>query len=183
MRTSALLAVLTIPLAFACGQGSGSFDQAQKDALAVEIRETLIGLTEAMNSHDPEELFKYYRNSEEFLFLGCTDFMLGWSAFSPRVESYYAQKTDVVFNQEVVRIQLLSPTVAAVALRGGSTDSEALFWTEVLVKEGGGWVIAHEHQSWPGCSPPAAAHPFTTMEEMTEIGVADTIGLEGGGGR
>ena len=190
MQNVVFPATFLMLLTVACTPGGGGLDDTRKEALRSEVEETLAGLTEAMNGHDSEEVLEYFRESEEFLYLGCTDFLLGWEAFSRRAGMYYVANPEVVFQQEVVRIQVLSPTVAVAAIRGGSTDAEALFWTEVLVKEDGNWVITHEHESWPGCSPPTAAHPFTTMEEMTEMGGLDsfgtrldTIGAEGGSSR
>jgi hypothetical protein len=180
MRYNALLASLSILLTAACDPVP--FDQAQKDAIATEVEETLAGLTEAMNAHDSDRVFAYFRNSEEFLYLGCTDFLIGWDAYSRRAGPYYAANPDATVQQGVVRTQVLSPTVAVVALRGSSTLSEALFWTEVLVKEDGRWVIAHEHESWPGCSPPSEPHPFTTMEEMPGMAELDSIGSGKGAG-
>ena len=182
MRYSAVLASLSILLTVACEPGSAPFGQAQKDAIALEVEETLAGLTEAMNAHDRDRVFAYFRNSEEFLYLGCTDILLGWDAYSRFAGPFYAANPDVTIQQGVVRTQVLSPTVAVVALRGSSTVSEALFWTEVLVKEDGRWVIVHEHESWPGCSPPSEPHPFTTPGEMTGIGELDSMGPEGGAG-
>jgi hypothetical protein len=154
--------------------------QVQKDALVVEAMEAIDSLTAAMNSHDPDRVMGYFRQSEEFLYLGCTDFMLGWDTFSPRLWSYTVANPQVTFQRDVVAVQVLSPTVAVAALRGASTEAEALFWTEVLVKEDGAWLVAQEHESWPGCPPPPMAHPFTTMEEMTEMGGLDTIAPSGG---
>ena len=183
MRNAALLAFLAIPLAVACSPEPEPFTQAQKNALAVEVRETLSGLTDAMNSHDPDSVMAYFRQSEEFLYLGCTYFMLGWETFSPRVWSYYIANPTVTFQQEVIRVQVLSPTVAVAALQGASSEAEALFWTEVLVKEDGAWHIAHEHESWPGCSPPSNPHPLTAAEDTTGLGELDSIGSgEGAGG-
>lgn len=180
MRTGPFLSVALTLLSGACQPQAESFSEAQRAVLAAEVEETLGQLTEAMNSHDPDRVLGYFRNSEEFLYLGCTDFLMGWGTFSSRVGPYYASDSTRSFQQDIVRTQVLSPTVAVVALRGSSSEADALFWTEVLVKENGRWVIAHEHESWPGCSPPSEAHPFTTMEEM--VGGTDTTTGEGGPG-
>ena len=182
MRIAALLLVPAISLAVGCNPEEGGLTQAETDLLVVEVAETLDGMTEAMNSHDPDRVAAYFRQSEKFLYLGCTDFMLGWETFSPRLWSYTVANPYVTFQREPVSIQILSPTAAVAALRGSSTEADALFWTEVLVKEDGSWRIAQEHESWPGCPPPSVPHPFTSMEEMTEIGAADTITSEGGAG-
>ena len=166
MRTGVLLAFLPLILATACRSDGESFGQEQAEALEVEVRETLAGLTEAMNQHDPDRVLGYYKESERFLYLGCTYFMLGWETFSPRAWSYHVANPQVVFHQEVVEVQVVGPTVAVAALQGGSSEAEALFWTEVLVKEDGAWKITYEHESWPGCPPPPTPHPFTTGEDM-----------------
>ena len=178
MRRFVWLALFSLPLAFACTPKPEPLTQSVKDALTVEVMEAIDSLTEALNSHDPDRVVGYFRQSEEFLYLGCTDFMLGWSTFSPRIWSYTVANPHVTFQRDVVRVQILSPTVAVAALRGASTEAEALFWTEVLVKESGKWLIAQEHESWPGCPPPPVAHPFTTTEEMTGPSGSDTIGLK-----
>jgi len=142
--------------------------QEEVAVLTQEVAETLAGLTEAMNSHDPERVFSFYRQDESFFYLGCTDILFGWGTFSSRVGPYYTRSTDVIFEQELLSIQILTPTVAVVALRGHSTEAEALFWTEVLQKgEDGRWLITYEHESWPGCSVPTGAHMGTEgMREM-----------------
>ena len=161
--------ILAFLAAAACTRGPVPLDQVRKDAIRVEVEETLAGLTEAMNAHDPDAVLGYFRASQEFLYLGCTEVVLGWDAYSRRAGMYHLANPEVVFEQEVVHIQVLSQDVVVAAIRGGSTDADALFWTEVLVREDGDWVIAHEHESWPGCSPPSAPHPFTTMDDMTGV--------------
>jgi uncharacterized protein (TIGR02246 family) len=171
MREGLLLTVFLALFATACDSAPSPLTEGEREAIALEVEETLGQLTEAMNAHDSERVLAFFRNSDDFLYLGCTDFILGWEAFSRLLGPYYPANPDVVFQQEVVRTQVLSPTVAVAALRGSSTDAEALFWTEVLVREEDGrWLIAHEHESWPGCSPPSAPHPFTSGSEMPGMG-------------
>ncbi|MGD2124153.1 MAG: nuclear transport factor 2 family protein [Gemmatimonadota bacterium] len=156
----------------ACEPVQDSLDRSQKEILTAEVLESLTGLTTAMNAHDPDQVFEYYRQNEDFLYLGCTDLMAGWETFSPRASSYYMANPLVTFQRETVHVQILSPAVAVATLRGSSSEVEALFWTQVLVKEEGTWRIAHEHESWPGCSPPSGSHPLTSP--------ADTVGLGAG---
>jgi uncharacterized protein (TIGR02246 family) len=133
----------------------------------VEVRELIGELTEAMNSHDPDQVLSFYRESEEFIYVGCTDLMFGWETFSTLVEPFYRNSVDVTFEQEILGIQVLSPTTAVVTLQGSSTEAQALFWTEVLVQEPDGrWVIAHEHESWPGCPEPPPLHPTGSGEAL-----------------
>lgn len=183
MRNGIFLTLcLVLPLG-ACAPEPSAFTQEEKAAIAQEVEETLGQLTEAMNSHDQERIFGHFMQSEEFLYLGCTSFLLGFETFSSRIGPFYADNPEVTFQQEVVRIQVLSPAVAVAALRGGSTEAEALFWTEVLVRdEGGQWLIAHEHESWPGCPPPSGAHPLTSGSAMPGMGELDSISSEGRAG-
>lgn len=158
----------------ACQPPSRPLTDMEKETLAQEVRQTLGALTEAMNSHDSDRIFRYFQQTEEFLYLGCTSFMLGWDTFFPRARSYHLANRHVAFTREVIRVQVLSPTVAVAASQGGSTEVDALFWTDVLVKEGGSWRITYQHESWPGCSPPPVPHPFTSGDSLPGMTAPDT---------
>lgn len=173
MRKTEICSLLLLALFPAgCQRSSAPLDEAEKQTIAREVEETLGRLTEAMNAHDPDAVLGFYQHSDDFLYLGCTSFLLGFDTFSSRVGPYYLAKPEVIFHQEVVRTQVLSPTAAVVALRGGSSEAEALFWTEVLVRDADGrWMITYEHESWPGCPAPSGPHTLTSA--------GDTLG--GGG--
>jgi hypothetical protein len=99
---------------------------------------------------------------------------MGFETFAERVTPYYRTNTEITFQQEILRIQILSPTSAVVTLKGSSTGAEHLFWTEVLVREADGrWLIAHEHESWPDCPAPPPLHP-TGAEGMVGGLAADS---------
>ncbi|MBT8396575.1 MAG: SgcJ/EcaC family oxidoreductase [Gemmatimonadetes bacterium] len=139
--------------------------ETQRESLQTEVRAVVSELTAAMNSHDPDRLFSLYRESEDFVYMGCTDPLFGFESFSARVGPYYRANPDVVFQQEILQLQILSATSAVVTLQGASTEADALFWTEVLVREDDGrWLIAHEHESWPGCPGPKPLHPTGTFD-------------------
>ena len=159
--------VLALP---ACGPSvDAPPNQADLDALAEEVREVMEEFTAATNSHDPERLFDLYKDTEEFVYMGCTDPLFGFDSFSARVGPYYRSNTDVTFEQEILQVQVLNPGAAVVTLRGSSTEASALFWTLVLVRQDDDrWLIAHEHESWPGCPEPAPPHP---TGEMPAVGV------------
>jgi len=175
MGMARVLVASCMVLSVACTPSGETLDQARKEALRAEVQETLSGLTQAMNSHDPEQILEYYQGDDDFLYLGCTEVVLGWDAFTQRVGMYYLANPEVTFHQETTWIQILGPTVAVAALRGGSSKAENLFWTEVLVKGADGWKVSYEHESWPGCPVPSAPHPFTGSDSMT----SDTLS-EGG---
>jgi ketosteroid isomerase-like protein len=130
------------------------------------VRDAVEQLTAAMNAHDPERVLSFYQDSDEFVYLGCTDLMFGSTFFKGNVGPYYLNNPDVMFEREILRIQMLSPTSAVVTLQGRSTTSEALFWTQALTRlPDGRWLISHEHESWPGCKPPPALHPMGGLRE------------------
>jgi ketosteroid isomerase-like protein len=165
MVRKSLLVLWSALLLIACASGPDARPSLDEPALMEEIQETLTGLTEAMNAHDPDLVFSFYRQDPSFLYLGCTDILFGWDTFASRVGPYYTMNTDVTFQQEILNIQILSPTVAVAAMRGSSTEAPALFWTEVLQRsEAGRWLITYEHESWPGCTEPRGPHMGTEGE-------------------
>lgn len=165
MRRRLCVFLLAAILSAGCAPGPTPEVEADEAGLTGEVLEALAGLTEAMNSHDPERVFSFYRQDPSFFYLGCTNILYGWDTFSSRVGQYYTMNTDVTFEQEVLSVQILSPTVAVAAMRGSSTEAPALFWTEVLQKdENGQWLVTYEHESWPGCSAPRGPHPGSEGE-------------------
>ncbi len=147
-----------------CQAAPATLTSAQADSLAVEVREVMGRLTEAMNAHDPERVLGFYRDTEAFVYLGCTDLMFGSAFFKGIIGPFYVNNPEVTFQREILRVQLLSPSSAVVTLQGSSTDSPALFWTQVLTREADGrWLITHEHESWPACDPPPSLHPTGQM--------------------
>ncbi|OGU05039.1 MAG: hypothetical protein A2W29_10455 [Gemmatimonadetes bacterium RBG_16_66_8] len=155
--------------AAACAPASTPLTDAGREAVTNEVKAVLAELTSAMNSRDGEAVVSFYSDSPDFLYLGCTDFLIGGATFRQMVTPYYGPARDVTFEQRIVSIQALSPTVAVVSQRGSSTEAEALFWTQVLVKRDGRWVITQEHESWPGCNPPREPHPFTTPGDSASL--------------
>ncbi len=152
--------VMILLLGSCSAPGPGELTSSAIAAAKEEVRAAVEEVTAAMNAHDPERLFDLYLQTDEFVYLGCTEPIFGFDAFSTRVRPYYRANTDVVFEQEVLGVQILSPASAIVTLRGRSTEAEFLFWTLAFKKaEDGDWLIAHEHESWPGCSDPAPLHP------------------------
>ena len=181
MRTRTLIPFLLALFPTACTPGSAPLTANEEAALKLEVSETLAGLTAAMNAHDPEQVFSFYRQDDSFFYLGCTDVLPGWGTFASRVGDYYRFSTDVTFEQNLLSIQLLSRTVAVAAMRGSSSEAENLFWTEVLQKdESGRWLITYEHESWPGCPVPRGPHMGTEgMGEMVPPTGGEDPGIEG----
>ena len=160
MPSPRFLLALILVLLGGCRAAPPVFTQTQRDSLATEVRQAVGQLTEAMNAHDPTRVLSFYRDTEDFVYLGCTDLMFGSAFFKGIVGPYYINNPEVTFRREILRVQVLGPSSAVVTLQGGSTETEALFWTQVLTREDDGrWLISHEHASWPGCKVPPPLHP------------------------
>jgi uncharacterized protein (TIGR02246 family) len=166
------IALLFVVLA-GCGPAQAPFTRAQRDTAESEVREAVEQLTAAMGSRDSEQVLAFYRESREFVFLGCTDLMFGSEVFSRVLGPYWDSRPGPAVEREILRVQVLNPGTAVVTLRGGSQDASALFWTQVLVREADGrWLIAHEHQSWPGCAEPPRLHDMGDPGNPGEAGVS-----------
>ncbi len=122
----------------------------------------MTALIQAKNAHDPDRVTSFYSDAPDFLALTCTSYIAGGGTFKARIRPTFGARRGTTFEQQVVAVQVLSPTVAVVSLEGGSSRAPALFWTRVVVKDEGRWVISYEHQAWPGCGEPPAPHPFTS---------------------
>ncbi len=160
VTTAAALAAVTALAA--CQQPPATeLTDSQRDAIVSEVNETVDQVFEAMNSHDAERLMTHYLQSGDFAYAGVTDVKLGFDLFSRVVSPWYVANPEVTFEHEIVQTSALSPTTAVALVRGKSTVSEALLWTQVYVKQDGKWLIAHEHESWPMCVEPPRPHPMT----------------------
>ncbi len=149
------------------GPTPGGLSSSERAAAEGEVRAAVEEVTAAMNAHDPDRLFALYLQTDEFVYVGCTEPLFGFGGFSARVGPYYRTRVDVVFEQEILALQVMNPTSAVATLRGSSTEAEFLFWTLAFVKaEDGRWLIAHEHESWPGCSEPSPLHPTGVGEGL-----------------
>jgi ketosteroid isomerase-like protein len=164
-----LKALLLVCLAAACAPSTESLSDDDRRAVAAEVTASLAELTKAMNGHDVEGVLGFYSERPDFAYLGCTEYVTGGESFRRLVGLYYGPRSDVTFEQRVVTTQVLSPNAVVVSQRGSSTESEDLFWTQVLVKEAGRWVIIYEHESWPDCAPPRPPHPFTGPSDSASL--------------
>lgn len=171
--------MLTILLALAaCAPAAQtSFTEAQRALAEAEVREAVAQLTAAFNAQDPDQVFSHYRDSPEFVLLGCTDLMFGWEFFTRVLRPYLESPRQESLEREVLRIQVLNPETAVVTLQGGSADGPHLFWTQLLVREGvGHWLVAHEHQSWSDCREPARVHTFGDFGDLGDFDGPDDPG-------
>jgi len=163
------MCILPVAFLFGACRPAPSFTEAERRAVTSEVTATLNELTEAINDHEPERVAAFYTDAPEFLFLGCTSAVTGGARFKQVVVPTYGPGRGATFEQRVVAVEALSPAAAVALQRGSSTKAPALFWTRVLVRQDGRWVITYEHQSWPDCDPPPAPHPQTTPSDSARL--------------
>lgn len=160
-RPASLIVALAVS---ACSSGSPeptSLTRAERTAIAQEVNARVDGLFAAMNAHDVEALTAFYENSEDFAYVGVTSMRQGWEQLTQAARMYHGRHDEVEFVKRNLLTRVLTPTVAVVVLAGASSDAESLMWSQTWVlNDAGEWVIALEHESWPGAAPPPAPHDF-----------------------
>ena len=173
MALSRLPLILSLLVLVACRPAQLPDTASRTDSLEEEVREAVEQFTEAMNARDADRVLAFYRESREFVFLGCTDLLFGSDLFSRILGPYWESRTDPPVEREILRVQVLTPETAVVTLQGGSQTASALFSTQVLVREEDGrWLIAHEHQSWPGCREAPPLHSTGSLGHAGDPGIA-----------
>lgn len=155
----------------ACTAAPATLTDAGRASAAEEVRAATSTLQAALNAHDPGAIFAHYRLDPAFTYVGCTNYMFGGDLFRNIVGAFHRQNA-VPYAYAVQALQVLSPGSAVVALQGEAGDLQ-MFVTRVLEKdEAGRWLVVHEHESWPGCSAPAAPHPGTAPGDTVGLGSA-----------
>lgn len=160
-----ILAALAAGLVAGCGPAPevapDALPQSDLQEITAQVDSTVASLYEAMNAHDDERVMAHYLPTDDFLYVGVSDAVQGWQAFSSIMAPWYRAHPDVVFEYQVMHIQVLSRGTATVTVRGSSTEAPHLMWTRTLVNHEGQWRIALEHESWPGGEAPSGNHPGT----------------------
>ncbi|MDP2956192.1 MAG: SgcJ/EcaC family oxidoreductase [Longimicrobiales bacterium] len=155
MTSSRILPLLL--LATACAPAPAAFTDAQRDAAAAEVRAASLALVDALNAHDADSILTFYSLDDDFTQVACTGFVFGGKGFAGLTRSLHANYRDAVYDMSVVSARVLGPDAAVVSLRG--TMLAPLFVTRVLRRgETGRWLVAWEHESWPGCPNPTTSH-------------------------
>jgi uncharacterized protein (TIGR02246 family) len=160
MRMRALCALAAVAALGAC-QPAREVDGARRAAIQKAVVETVDDLYAAMNAHDPDRVLDHYLKTDDLLYVGVGNSVLGWETFSSMTRPWYPMHPDVTFEYEIVRVQVLAPDVVTVTAKGSSTEAPFLMWTRTLVLRDGQWLIALEHESWPGADPPNPGHPMS----------------------
>jgi uncharacterized protein (TIGR02246 family) len=155
---SRVFALMFAVMAAGC-QPTAELTDAQRDEITSQANEAVNGLFGAMNAADSDQVLSHYVDGGDLAYVGTLSIGVGREGFAAMVESYYSRHPDVTFTHSIIHTQVLSPTVAVVFSEGGSSDAEYLVWTHVLVRaDDGSWLIAYEHEAWPGAEPPSR-HP------------------------
>lgn len=160
MRTRMLTALAAVVLVGGCQQApSQEMTDGQRSAIAAEVDAAVDGLFAAMNGHDADDVLSRYQDSADFVYVGCTSFRISKDSYAWIVRQYYPQAQDATFEHEIVHTNVLDSATAVVTLQGSSSDNPNIYWTQVWVKRDGSWLVASEHESWPGCPVPSE-HPI-----------------------
>jgi uncharacterized protein (TIGR02246 family) len=159
MRRHALRVLAAVAALGACQPGR-EVEDARRGAITAEVTAAIEDLYAAMNAHDPDRVLGHYLQSDAFLYVGVSDSMQGWDMFATLARPWYLSHGDVTFEHEILHVQVLAPDVATVTARGGSSEAPSLMWTRTLVLRDGVWLVALEHESWPGADPPNRRHPM-----------------------
>jgi len=160
MHVRALHVLAAVAALGACQPGR-DIDETRAVQIRQAVGTTVDDLYAAMNEHDPDRVLDHYLKTDDFLFAGVSDPIQGWERFSGMTRPWYAMHPDVTFEHELLHIQVLAPDVATVTTRGSSTESPHLLTTRTLVLRDGQWLIALEHESWPGAAAPTPGHPMS----------------------
>jgi len=158
MRIRALPALAAVAAMAAC-QPTRELTDAQRTTITADVIATVDSLYVAMNEHDADRVLGHYLQSDQFLYVGVSESIQGWQTYSAMARPWYQGHPDVTFQYQVLHVQALAPDVATATVRGGSTEVPYLMWTRTLVRRGGRWLIALEHESWPGAEEPRGQHP------------------------
>ncbi len=159
MRIRALPAAAAVVAMAAC-QPTQELTDAQRTTITADVIATVDSLYAAMNEHDPDQVLGHYLQSDQFLYVGVSESIQGWRTYSSLTRPWYQGHPDVTFQYQILHVQVLAPDVATVTARGGSTEAPFLMWTRTLVLRDGRWLIALEHESWPGAEEPKGGHPM-----------------------
>lgn len=160
MRSPFFTTLMAVAVLGAC-QAPAALTDSQRDALAADVNQAAADLYEAMNAHDVDRVLGHYVPTDAFRYVGVSDVMYGYQVFESVTRPWYRANPDVTFEHTILDTRVVSPTVAIVIAQGSSTVSPHLMWTRVFVLQDGTWLIALEHESWPGADSPTPPHPLT----------------------
>jgi len=159
MRYWGPVVLLTTLVAGACQPATTELTDRQRQAITSEVNEAVDELFAAMNARDADRVLSHYLDSDDLAYVGTLSIRVSREGVAAMVRSFYNRHPEVTFTHRIVHTQVVSPNVAVVFTEGGSSDVEHLAWTHVLARaEDGSWLIAYEHEAWPGAAPPTR-HP------------------------
>jgi len=114
----------------------------------------------AINAGATDRVLAHYHEGDELVQMACTEVRRGYGRVASMVRMWQEDVAGPAIQHQVVRSVTLGEDAAVVAAQGRNQEGLALFWTFVLLRDGGnGWRIVQEHQSWPDCREPRI-HPM-----------------------
>jgi uncharacterized protein (TIGR02246 family) len=151
--------VLTSLVSVSCGARLRMTD-VERLQMVESVHAAVHARFETMNRHDANAVAAFYRDGEAFVYAGVSDVIEGGQNFRAMTAPWYSLHRDQTFEYSIVSTQILSPDIATVTIRGSTSAAPHLLWTDVMVLEDGRWMVALEHESWPG-APEPSVHPAT----------------------
>lgn len=160
MRMRHLPMVMAVAAIAAC-QPSAPPTGSQRARIIAQADSAVAALYDAMNVHDTDAVMAHYLLGDDFLYVGVSDVLQGHDTFARTMAPWYRAHPDVTFDFTILHTQVLSPTTATVTVKASTQESPYLTTTRTLVQLDGKWLVALEHESWPGAEVPGAVHPGT----------------------
>jgi hypothetical protein len=156
MRLPMVAAVLLVSAApfTACEVGAARRGNGDRTATRAAAEAAVAGLFDAINANDPGRVMTHYHRGDELVQVACTEVRRGFSRVESIIHMWQQDQPQTRIEHQVERTVELGPDAAVVAARGRNQDGLGLFWTFVLQRRGGNWVIIQEHQSWADCREP-----------------------------
>jgi ketosteroid isomerase-like protein len=160
--------LLPLLLVAACSPASDALPGDRK-VVADEIRAANVALLDALNAHDIPGVLAFYETGPQFQYVGCTNVIRTSAVFGSIIAGYHRSHPDVTYDMAVIGLEVLDRD-GGIATLAGESDSLKLLTTRVWRRGADdAWKVAYEHESWPGCEPPALPHPGTAVGDTATL--------------
>ena len=167
VSSTTLLTVLVLIASFTHAQSKKNADAPDK-ALMQQVMD-------AWSTMDPSKPAVFYSKSPDNVFFDIAPLKYnGWSEYEKGVQQVFAEYSSLKLTvNDDARVHRTGNSAWATATfhldgthKDGSKDNTDGRWTSVWQKEGGKWLIIHEHVSLPVGPPPAAAAGSGTKQYL-----------------
>lgn len=163
MYTPTRLAIVIIILfgLFSCQEAGPQNEQplsaAEKAEIEASVKAILDTMVEGMNEHDVDKILSVYQKGDRLLYSGNGTFGEGWDSLYALANESHSDPANASTRWSIdeVRIEIFSRDLAVLTAYGertrsdeeGTETSQGYSLTDVLIREGGQWIIISEHES------------------------------------